>query len=188
CIDFLDVEEKDMIGNSRSYGNDIYSKREIAESIAEFVTNASMTLRKQNSVCFGINVFIHTNSFKDSPQYYGSGFRKFLSGTSDQILLIREAHSIIDEIFKEGYGYKKGGILLSDIRPRNEAQIDLFSKQTDDNEKLNKVLDTINSRWGKNTIRSAACGLGIKERSRRADFYSRDYTTNWNHLPLLRIS
>ncbi|WP_408099182.1 Y-family DNA polymerase [Peredibacter sp. HCB2-198] len=188
CIEMLEVEDKDMIGNSRSYGSDIYTKREIAESLAEFVTNASMTLRKQNSVCYHISVFIHTNPFKEIPQYYGSGFTTFLSGTADQISLIRAAHKVLDDIYRPGYGYKKGGILLSDIRPRNESQVDLFSNNFEDNEKLNSVLDSINGRWGKHTIRSAACGYGKKEWTRRADFYSRDYTTNWKELPLLKIS
>ena len=189
CIEMLDVEEKDMIGNSRSYGSDIFSKREISESLAEFVTNASMTLRKQKSVCFNINVFIHTNPFKDSPQYYGSGHAKFLSGTSDQISLIKAAHKVLDEIYKPGYGYKKGGILLTDIRPKNESQIDLFATNIEDNEKLNNVMDMINSRWGKHTIRSAACGYGEKKDwTRRADFYSQNYTTDWSQLPKLKIS
>lgn len=188
CIEMLEVEDKDMIGNSRSYGSDIYTKREISESLAEFVTNASMTMRKQNSVCYNISVFIHTNPFKEVPQYYGSGHASFLTGTSDQIALIRAAHKVLDDIFKLGYGYKKGGILLSDIRPKNESQIDLFETNFEDNEKLNTVLDTINKRWGKHTIRSAACGIGQKEWTRRADFYSRNYTTDWNDLPLLKIS
>ena len=188
CIEMLEVEDKDMIGNSRSYGSDIYTKREISESLAEFITNASMTLRMQNGVCYHLSVFIHTNPFKEVPQYYGSGFTSFLTGTSDQITLIRAAHKVLDDIFKLGYGYKKGGILLSDIRPKNESQVDLFETNFDDNEKLNSVLDTINKRWGKHTIRSAACGYGQKEWTRRADFYSQDYTTNWNELPNLKIS
>ena len=189
CIDMLQVEEKDMIGNSRSYGSDIYTKREISESLAEFVTNASMTLRNQNSVCFNINVFIHTNPFKDSPQYYGSGHATFLTGTSDQLTLIKAAHKVLEEIYRPGFGYKKGGILLTDIRPKNESQMDLFTSNPDDNEKLNNVLDMINRRWGKHTIRSAACGYGgRKEWTRRADFYSQNYTTDWNHLPKLKIS
>lgn len=188
CIEMLEVEDKDMIGNSRSYGSDIFTKREISESLAEFVTNASMTLRKQNSVCYNISVFIQTNPFKEVPQYYGSGYASFLTGTSDQITLIRAARKVLDDIFKLGYGYKKGGILLSDIRPKNESQVDLFETNFEDNEKLNTVLDTINKRWGKHTIRSAACGVGKKEWTRRADFYSRNYTTDWNDLPLLKIS
>lgn len=188
CLEMLEVEDKDMIGNSRSYGTDIFTKREIAESLAEFVTNASMTLRKQNSVCFNISVFIHTNAFKETPQYYGSGYKTFLTGTSDQISLIRAAHNVLDEIYRPGFGYKKGGILLSDIRPVNESQIDLFTQQVDDNQKLNEVVDLINRRWGKHTVRSAACGSGKKDWTRRSDFYSQEYTTNWNQLPLLKIS
>lgn len=94
----------------------------------------------------------------------------------------------MEDIFKLGYGYKKGGILLSVIRPKNESQVDLFSNNFEDNEKLNTVLDSINKRWGKHTIRSAACGSGKKEWTRRKDYYSRDYTTNWNELPELKIS
>lgn len=189
CLTMLEVEEKDMIGNSRSYGTDIYTKRELLESLAEFTTNSAMNLRKQNSVCYHISAFIHTNAFKESmPQYYASGYRTFMSGTSDSFKLIEAAKSILEEIYRPGYGYKKGGIILSQFSPAQEAQIDLFAERFDDNDKMSHVVDLINGRYGKNTIRSAACGTGKKEWSRRAEFYSREYTTSWQHLPKLKIS
>jgi DNA polymerase V len=189
CLTMLEVEEKDMIGNSRSYGTDIFTKKELFESLAEFTTNCAMNLRKQDSVCFHISAFIHTNAFKeDMPQYYAHGYRTFLSGTSDSFKLIEAAKSILDEIFRPGFGYKKGGILLSQFSPVKEAQIDLFAEKFNDNDKMSNVVDLINRRYGKNTIRSAACGTGKKDWTRRADFYSQDYTTNWKHLPKLKIS
>jgi DNA polymerase V len=188
CLEMLQVEEKDMIGNSRSYGTDIYTKRELFESLAEFVTNTAMTLRKQGSVCCHLSAYVHTNSFKESmPQYYGTGFRSFVSGTSDSFKLIQAAKSILEEIYRPGYGYKKGGVLLSKLVPASESQIDLFAENFEDNKKISTVVDLINGRYGKNTIRSAACGVGKKEWTRRSEFYSRDYTTNWKHLPKIEI-
>lgn len=67
-----DIEDKDMTGNSRSFGED-YTKREIKEAVAEFCTNASREMRQQNSVCFAIRAFIQTNPFKDVPQHFDKG-------------------------------------------------------------------------------------------------------------------
>lgn len=91
-------------------------------------------------------------------------------------------------MFRPGYGYKKAGILLYDLRPANESQIYLFSKNIEDNDKMNNLIDLINKRFGKNSIRSAACETGKKGWTRKAEFYSPEYTTNWNQLPELNIS
>ena len=181
CLSLDAPEDKKNTGNSRSFGYDLYTKEELKEALAQFSTNASLKLRNQNSVCFGMSAFIYTNPFKPGPQYFGEGSVRFASGTSDVMKIIEGAHAILDQIYKPGFGYKKGGILLNHIVPKNECQIDLFNEDPSDNEHLNKVLDVINKKYGPHTVKSGACGIDQKWKTIRA-YISRAYTTNWNEM------
>lgn len=181
CIEMGEVEDKKNTGTSRSFGIPVFDKKELKEALAHFATHASFKLRNQNSVCYSISAFIHTNPFKDTPQYYGESRVQFSTGTSDTIKLIRAAHDILEEIYRPGFEYKKGGVMLNHVVPAGQNQIDLFNSQPDDNGKLNKVMDLINDKYGAHTIKSAACGLDYTWKT-IADYKSQRYTTSWNEL------
>lgn len=181
CLETEEVEDKKNTGNSRSFGYDVTSKKELQEALAQFCTNASTKLRAQGSVCYGISAFIQTNPFKPVPQYFGEDQYRFSSGTSDVIKIIEAAHKILDDIYRPGYGYKKGGILLTHIVPANQSQMDLFSPDPSDNKELNQVMDIINKKYGPRTIQSAACGTRQPWKTIH-DYKSQHYTTSWQDL------
>jgi DNA polymerase V len=181
CLSLEAPEDKKNTGNSRSFGYDLFTKEELREALAQFASNSSQKLRSQNSVCYSMSAFIYTNPFKPGPQYFGEASVRFSSGTNDVMKIIDGAHAILDEIFKPGYGYKKGGVLLNHIVPKNECQMDLFNQDPTDNEGLNQIIDTINKKYGPHTIKSAACGIQQDWKTIRA-YISKQYTTNWNDL------
>lgn len=181
CLSVEDPEDKKNTGNSRSFGYDVYTKKELQEALAQFATNATTKLRNQKSVCYSITAFIHTNPFKPGPQYYGSDTVTFSSGTSDVLKIIKGAHKALDRIYRTGYGYKKGGVLLNHIVPANECQVDLFSNDFSDNSEINNVLDIINKKYGPQTIKSGACGINQAWKTIHAH-KSHHYTTDWNDL------
>jgi DNA polymerase V len=187
CLSVEAAEDKKNTGNSRSFGAPVYTKSELREALADFCTNSAEKLRAQNSVCYSLTAFIHTSPFKEnSPQYYGSASRVFTSGTSDTLRIIKGSHQILDEIFKSGYEYKKGGVLLNHIVPRNQNQLDIFDEHHDDNEKLGKVVDLINKRYGSKTIQSAACGSNQAWRT-IANYSSPKYTTSWQQILRIKL-
>lgn len=181
CLPMEEVTDKVNIANTRSFGKDTYDKKDLREAVATFATKCAEKLRYQESVCFSLTVFIHTNGFKEIEQYYGTSNYTFQSGTSDTIKIIKAALGILDQIYKPGFGYKKGGVILNHIVPKNENQIDLFNSDPSDNENLSKVIDTINNRFGPKTIKSLACGIN-HEWKLRADYISKRFTTNWNEI------
>ncbi|WP_408095693.1 Y-family DNA polymerase [Peredibacter sp. HCB2-198] len=181
CLAVEELEDKVNIATTRSFGKDTYSKAELREAIASFTTVTAEKLRAQKSVCYGLSVFIHTNAHKSMEQYYGSGHHTFISGTCDTVKMIKAAWEVLDKIYKPGMGYKKGGVILSHIVPKNENQMDLLGSESSDNEKLTNVMDLINNRFGPKTIKSAACGIEHAWKL-RADYISKRYTTNWNEI------
>ncbi len=181
CLSLEAPEDKKNTGNSRSFGYDLFTKSELREALAQFASNAAQKLRNQQSVCFSMSAFICTNPFKSGPQYFGEAGVRFTSGTSDTLKLIAGAHEILDEIYRPGHGYKKGGVLLNHIVPKNECQMDLFTSDPSDNGPLNQVVDVINRKFGPHTIKSAACGIQQEWKTIRAHV-SRQYTTEWSEL------
>lgn len=177
-----ELSPKHQIISSRSFGRPVLDKSELKEALANHVTIASEKLRKQKSVTQSLLVFIQTNPFNPSAQYYNSITTSLLSGTAATHQLIRHATQALDQIYQPGYEYKKVGVVLMNISPKTHSQLDLFS-QSDPikDESLMRVIDQINLRQGKGTLKFAACGMdqGWKMRSDRK---SPNYTTNWDEL------
>lgn len=185
CLPLEAPDDKKNTGTSRSFGQSIYTRSELKEAIAHFSTHAALKLRRQNSVCFSLSVFIHTNPFKEVPQYFGEGRYNFPTGTSDTMKIIQAAHKVLDDIFKPGFEYKKAGVLLNHIVPKGENQMDLFDPG--DNEKLIQVMDLINKKYGPHSIKSAACGTRENWKT-IADYKSQRYTTSWHELLKVKIT
>src|SRR5690606_14990243 len=88
----------------------------------------------------------------------------------------------LDAIYRTGYAYAKAEILLMDLRQRGEFSGDLFAQeQPESSERVMEVLDQINARWGRGTLRPARVpvtpGWGM-----RRELLSPRYTTDWNGL------
>lgn len=186
CLALEEAEDKKNTGTSRSFGVNVYDKKQLQEALAHFSTHAALKLRRQNSVCYSMQAFIYTNPFQEVPQYYGQGRATFSSGTSDTLKIITAAHQILDEIYRPGFAYKKAGVLLNHIVPKGQNQLDLFTPDPSDNEQLNQVMDLINRKYGAHTIKSAACGIHNDWKT-IADYKTQHYTTSWKDLLKVKI-
>lgn len=180
--------DKKQIISSRSFGRPIFSFPELMEAVAQYTTRAAEKLRRQRSVCHVITVWVHTNPFKAVRQYYSppASFR-FLTGTASTMLLIREAERALHTIFREGIEYKKAMIMLSDIRPDRQIQFGIFEDRDRYRleQKTMRLMDQINAKMGRDTIKPAACGTeqGWKMASKLC---SPCYTTRWADIPKVR--
>ena len=85
-------------------------------------------------------------------------------------------------IYRLGYQFEKGGVMLSELVDAQTRQTDLFGLSPISNRtKLMEVIDNINDRMGKGTIRLAS--QGIKQGwSMRRENVSQNYTTDWDEL------
>ena len=90
-------------------------------------------------------------------------------------------------IYREGYEYKKAGVVLLDLAPVGAVTGDLFAATrvaaTERRERLMAVMDGINTRWGRGTVRYLAEGLAQPWQMRRGRMTPR-YTTCWEELPV----
>lgn len=184
CIEFEDnFETKQSICVSRSFSSEIYALSELQEQIANFASSLAEKLRKQNTAASEIAVFAYTNRFKDNaPQMNSNTLVSFITPTADQRTIV--AHCVrAAELLKEGYGYKKAGVVATKIIRCEEIMHSLFedTQAIEKEQKLTSALDAINGALGKGTIKLAVQGSGnIKTANSNQ---SPHYTTLWSDIP-----
>lgn len=135
-----------------------------------------------------LTIFLTTNSFKVGPQYSNALTGKFPVATDSTPELIRLTLQGIRQLYREGYEYKKAGVLLTGLVSASQVQTDLFDQHDRVRSKqLMVAFDQINDRWGAGTLRYAATGL---HRVWTTQFHRRSpaYTTNWDELPLVHAT
>jgi DNA polymerase V len=152
----------------------------LKEAIANFAARCGEKLRKQNSCANLVHIFIHTNSFKENEaQYYNSKVIQLPIASNNTPELIGAAYKGLELIFKEGFNYKKAGVMVSGIVPENQLQTNLFYEpiNTENERKIMAKMDALNKRMGRDKIKLAAQGFNRKWKLRQ-EHKSPCYTTN----------
>ncbi len=175
--------DKKQIVTSRSFGTPVEDFDALSEALANYVGRSAEKLRSQNSLASEIQVFINTNHFKESePQYHNSIAIKLPEPTAYTPDLREYAAAGLKKIYKEGYRYKKTGVVLSRIVPENARDGLLFADMAkiEKEKSLMNTLDNLNRKYGKYTVQG---GMGRYHRwAMRRNFLSRRFTTDWNEL------
>lgn len=159
CVEPGEMSEKKMISSTRSFGRRVYARSDLEEAVSTYVGFACEKLRAQQSVARGISVYLRTSAFEDRTTYHRNDGQLFLvSASSDTGQFTRAAIDIVRSIYRRDTPYKKAGILLFEISPRAGQQVDLFETEDTRSGPLMSAMDSINKRWGRGTVRMAACG------------------------------
>ena len=177
--------DKKGIVSSRSFGEPVTTLKDMKEAISSYVARAALKLRRQESKCSSLTVFIKTNRFKDEPQYNNSITYIVPEATNDTIDLTEYALKLLKKIYRDGFKYKSAGIMLDGIIDEEAVQPSLFSSRVD-KVSVMEALDRINRVYGNETIKTASCGLGGKWYMRR-EMLSSCFTTNIHEVLKVRI-
>lgn len=155
-VDGIEGCEKQTIVTSRSFPKMISELADLRSHIANYAARCAMKLRRQQSVCAMVTVFIQSNHFReDLTQYDSSGFFSFPTSTATTIEIVSAANSILEKIFKGGIYYKRAGVMVSGISSAAAIQPDLFSYDPARAEKyrhISEALDKVNHRMGADTV------------------------------------
>lgn len=189
-IPTLDLEiakDKKMIATTRSFEK-MYTKMEdISERVATFTASCAEKLRRQNSHCNMIMVFIHTNGFrKDQPQYSRNIVIKTDFPTNSTIELNHYAQIGLQQIFKEGYHYKKAGVIVMGLTPNTETQLSLFSSSNPKHQPLMSVVDKLNKSIGQTKVRFASQSIG-RQWKMKQEKLSPCYTTKMKDIIQIQL-
>ena len=125
--------------------------------VSEFAADCAEDLRRQHSVACAISVFIATNPYReDLPQYSQSLRLKLETPTNLTNELSVHALHLLKKIFREGYRYKRAGVVVDHLISDEGVQASLFdfdARKHEKNRKVNEVVDRINRKLGEVSIK-----------------------------------
>jgi len=184
-LPMLQIEKrqaKKNIATTRSFEKNYTTFDELAERVVTFSVSCAEKLRRQKSCCTSLMVFIHTNGFrKEMPQYSRNIIVKLPFASNSGIEIAKFALQALQKIYKQGYLYKKAGIIVMDFCPENQVQHSLFENSDPRHKVLMKTMDGINARIGQQKIK-----LGSQDRDRiwkmKQERLSPRYTTKLSEI------
>lgn len=146
---------KKSIAVTRSFMEMLTKKEDVRERVETFGMYCSERLRKQNTCCKMVTVFVQTNRFRADLPEYKNGITKILPNpTNSSILIGRVVNELFEAIYKEGFHYKKAGVIVNDFVPEDQRLISLFEEDTQNQHlPVMKAMDAMNKKFGKDKVR-----------------------------------
>jgi hypothetical protein len=167
--------------------------------VSNYASRCAEKLRQQDTVAGIVSVFLQTNAFReDLPQYWNFQEQRLLTPTNATITIVKTATEVLRQLYRQGYHYKKAGVIVMSISPQSPVQQDLFDIQAEQFQKMRRldaVIDRLNRVHGSETIvlgsqqYTRPNGKGKAEVFANAikhDFRSKNPTTRWKDIIKLK--
>jgi DNA polymerase V len=177
---------KQSITSSRSFGRPITLVEELCESVSSYAARAAEKARKEKKLASSMFVFFVFHPFRS-----GSNSIKILfpEPTAYTPEIIHYAKVAAHEVYREGFSYRKAGIILDGLVDEATYQRDLFANKGplhDKQKHAMALLDKMNRSFGKKTLHMAAEGVK-KPWAMKQENRSPRYTTRWDEIPTVKI-
>lgn len=186
-LDLEKPEPKKAIATTRSFERNYTTFDELRERISTFAATCAEKMRRQKSCCNELMVFIHTNGHRqDLKQYNRNIVIKLPYPTNSSIEISNFAVKALRLIFKEGYQYKKAGVVVQKLTPEGVRQTTMFDTRDERHIPLMNMVDAINKSCGTQKVR-----LGSQDQKRvwkmKQEKLSPRYTTNINDIIKIKV-
>ncbi len=177
-------QPKKNICTSRSFGKMLTDFGPVSEAVAHHAHRCACKLRDQHSAANLLTVFLRTNPFRpDLPQYHPVQTRTLPTATNSSLLLVGHAREALRAIWRDGYAYKKAGVLVSGIVPEDAVQLSFgaSTEETDKHRRLMQAMDAVRTRYGHAAIVVGAQGTSNAWHLRQQNLTQR-FSTCWSEL------
>ena len=178
-------EKRKSICTSRSFAKMITNYDELSHRVSDFAGKCAEKLRHDGTAAGTVGVFIHTNRFRDDlAQYYPNASVRLDVPANSTPEIAGAALKALKMVYRQGFEYKRAGVVVVDIVDADSIQQTLFdfdSDIRDRDDRISKVMDMVNTS-GKNLLRLATQRDGHYADGIRREFCSGLYTTSWNEL------
>lgn len=147
--------------SSGSFSESVTNYPELYNAVSCHLETAVAKIRRHRLAARALTVFIQTNPFADN--YYGNSYTYKSNYPSDNIFELQEwTRKAFDRIYREGLPYKKCGVDLNGLMPTEGLTQRLYDSTPEQVrlEKLHRVMDEINQRFGKHTVHLASAVKG----------------------------
>jgi DNA polymerase V len=161
----------------------VTSRQELAEAVAAFTIRAAEKMRHRALAASRLIVFAQTDRFRPAePQYDAMRPAALPVATADTGKLIGAALRALAALYRPGFHYKKAGVIFLDLVAAGRVMGGLFDgPDSATSQTCMRAVDTLNRRFGRDTVTFAAAGARRAWKLRSA-FLSPRYTTRWDEL------
>jgi DNA polymerase V len=169
----------------------IEDPNELVLRISDFAAMCAHKLREEGSVAASVTTFMYTNRFRDDlAQYFPSATVRLEVPANSTQEILGAALKAFRTIFRDGYKYKKAGVVVSDIGASDAVQGSIFDFDEElrrKQDRISKVMDAVNSAGGSSSsgqslLRLATQRPGHYADGIRSDYRSRLYTTDLDDI------
>ena len=153
-------EKPKSIGNSVTLPTNLTEIEKLEEVLLTLTEQVAYRLRKQELLANRVSVQLRTKNFQDF-----SHQAKLDCSTSSTKEIMKKAKQLLIERFKNGMSIRLIGVRVDNLVPKEELQISLFqnTKEHQKQERLDKTIDELNEKYGKNYItRAGKLNFNIK--------------------------
>ena len=193
CVPNEEMAKKKSICTSRSFNGMITDLDGLRTHVSNYAARCAEKLRQQGTVASIVGVFLNTNAFReDLPQYWNFQEMRLITPSSSTITIVKAANEVLQNLYRQGYHYKKAGVIVMGIGPNSPIQQDLFDTNAEQFEKMKRldaVIDRINKVNGTETIVLGSQQYTQKDGNANAikhDFKSKNPTTRWSDIIQLK--
>lgn len=180
------IPRKKGIATTRSFEKTLTHFSDLEERISTFATSCAEKMRKQQSSCNALLVFVRSDPHKKgSIPYRNSCVLPLPYATNSSITLSKYAVMGLKKIFKEDVHYKKAGVMIMGLVPTEERQLTLFQSNNEKHLAVMQSLDKIHKRFGPHRIK-----LGNQDLKRtwkmKQEHLSHRFTTELNEVIIVK--
>lgn len=199
CVPNEEMAKKKSICTSRSFNGMITDLDGLRTHVSNYAARCAEKLRQQGTVASIVGAFLNTNAFReDLPQYWNFQEMRLVTPSSSTITIVKAANEVLQKLYRQGYHYKKAGVIVMGIGPNSPIQQDLLdinAEQFEKMKRLDAVIDRINKVNGTETIVLGSQQYTQKDGKGKAqvfanaikhDFKSKNPTTRWSDIIILK--
>lgn len=177
-----EIKAKKNIACTRAFEGMTTDLKYLKERVATYAGTVAEKLRKENSHTRMVSVFLQTNPFReDLPAYNPTISFPVQFPTNSSLEIIRVAQAGLERIFREGYHYKKAGVIVTNITPATPHQLTFFNNEDPRHQGLMKAIDKVNGAAGRELIKFGGQALDRKWKMKQ-ERLSPCYTTRFSDI------
>ena len=184
CVEEESHERRQSICTSRSFAEMQTDPKELALRVSDFAAMCAHKLREEDSVAAEVTTFMYTNRFReDLDQYFPSATIRLQVPANNSHEIVGAALKAFRTIYRDGYKYKKAGVIVSAITAADAIQPVLFDQNEELRQKqdrISRIMDTVNGSGS--LLRLATQREGHYADGIRSEYLSRLYSTSLDDI------